>query len=247
VDLNNDGYMDLISGKYNPALSTWFKGSKEGFQNGEIIKEIPLYQKGDKVKDHKAKMSVFKCTPKFVDIDGDKDYDMFVCDFSTVWLNKNIGTPEQPKFGKREAVKTINGNIIGGDSPTAAIVDWDYDGILDIIVSDNSPRKGNCFFTLYKGTKNGLYEEGKPLIEMKEGFRNVPGKKYWICCTDWNNDGIHDLLVGSKNVYIDGEFSFEKNNKMPIIGKLKKKGKTPNVTYNSLKNLGHVYLLLGRR
>jgi len=243
VDLNNDGYADMVSGKYYPNNVTWFKGSKDGFEEGvEIKEERRKIEKGE--KNQRLGVSMYKCTPRFADIDGDKDLDLFVTDFTSVYLNKNVGTPETPKFGRREFIITTKGDTIGGSSPTVAIVDWDRDGISDLLVADNS----DATISFYKGNRNGVFEPGKPIYKNKKSKKFIPGESYWIYPTDWNNDGLPDLLVGTRIAYKDGKIDKEMNTQKGFMENLKKGMSRDELMkfYKTIKNYGHVYLLQGK-
>ncbi len=40
VDLDNDGYTDIVTGQYNPGIVTWFRGSDEGFLSGQKLRQF---------------------------------------------------------------------------------------------------------------------------------------------------------------------------------------------------------------
>jgi hypothetical protein len=246
VDLNNDGYTDIVSGKYYPNDVTWFKGSKDGFEKGIIIKEDRLKNDGKK-KNHVLAMSMYKCTPHFVDIDGDKDLDMFITDFNVVYLNRNIGSPENPKFGRREILTTIEGDTIGSTHPTIAILDWDKDNILDIVITDEYKKEGDVGLSYYKGLGNEKFETKVPIVKNKKGKRYIPGHSYWICSTDWNNDGKPDILVGSSLMYKNGKPLEEYNNTTKdIFAQIRKSTEKMNQFFKDVKSYSYVYLLLGK-
>jgi hypothetical protein len=250
VDLNNDGYTDIVtivSGKCLPDDVIWFKGNKKGFEKGIIIKDMPEIDRND--------MNSNVSTPYFADIDGDKDLDMFIAASDGVFFNRNIGTPENPKFGGREILTTINSNSIKANttSPTIAIVDWDNDNILDIIITTDDGR--NIGLSYHKGLKNEKFEVAIPIaigtigIKNENNKRYIPGCDYWICSTDWNNDRKPDLLVGSSLAYKNGKILDDINNSNEDFydqfisnGEIdqKKVGKF----YKNVKTYGVVYLLL---
>jgi hypothetical protein len=238
VDLNNDGYMDVVSGRHDPNDITWFKGSKKGFQKGIIIKE-------EKLKLNENDMSQYKSTPCFIDIDGDKDLDLFVATSTLVYFNRNIGTPENPKFGKRELLMTTQGKPIGNSSnPTIAVVDWDNDNILDIVISDGYGYTENkkAGLSYYKGLGNGEFEPDIPITKNEKNKRYIPGCAYWICSTDWNNDGKPDILVGTSLL-------FKKANPIDKINNNLKPFYNQSIDMKEVQKMemyGCVYLLLGK-
>ena len=82
-------------------------------------------------------------------------------------------------------------------------MDWDGDGRLDIIVGD---RPGNIHYfrrldygNIYLEEQDLLTVQGKPI---DVGYNSAP------CVTDWNNDGLPDLVVGNLSPIPAGVFLF---------------------------------------
>jgi hypothetical protein len=252
VDLNNDTYMDIVtiaSGKNLSNDVIWFKGNKKGFEKGIIIKENVF----EIDKNHTGQnMS----TPYFFDIDGDKDLDMFVATSYGIFFNRNIGTAESPKFGERKILTTINGNPIktNTNTPSIAIVDWDNDNILDIVIVAAAE---NIKLSYHKGLGNekfGVAVTIPIMSEVKdENSENfISGTNSWICSTDWNNDGKSDILLGSSLSYSNGKILNNPNDLDEYIytqfankyGEIDQK--KIEKFYKSIKTYGVIYLLLGK-
>lgn len=146
---------------------------------------------------------------QFGDVDNDGKLDLVFC-FMTDKLN--------PKFtddGRRNEVwrgdgkggfTGVKGCGIEGPgelSITACFLDYDRDGRLDVYVGNwyEQPAQGlECFPSrLYRGRGDGTFEEvteragilGVREIGKPESRRPVFGAAH----TDWNNDGLQDLLV----------------------------------------------------
>ncbi|MDD4639700.1 MAG: FG-GAP-like repeat-containing protein [Bacteroidales bacterium] len=235
ADLNNDGYPDLITGHYYPGDVTWFKGSKQGISTGEYI----VQEHRDKHPGYGNKLPVTNpesssywnySSVSFGDFDRDSLVDMVVGG-AGLRISKNIGTKTAPKFGLRELLLDINGNplriddsaeekegdnenlsVAGSDNTVPLVVDWDKDGILDLMVTDCYLSKNKSTITFFRGvrTKDGhRFEPGVPLFKTKDGGKAFPGSWLQTFVTDWNNDGINDLLIGTSVATIDGPYNYD--------------------------------------
>lgn len=181
----------------------------------------------------------------FGDFDDDGDQDIVIGGHA-IRLSKNIGTRFEPLFGKRELLLDINGDplkvhepteetirirkgyeaILGSNpspSGTSAtvpyVVDWDNDGVLDLLITDAYVGQGSFAVKYYRGLKTparpaggkeGLrFEVGIPLFSTKNGEKEFPGSWLNIYVTDWNNDGVNDLIMGASIATLDGTFNHE--------------------------------------
>jgi hypothetical protein len=181
----------------------------------------------------------------FGDFDDDGDQDMIVGG-GAIRFSENIGTKFEPLFGKRELLLDINGNPLKVHEPTEEtirirkgydallgrkpypagtsatvpyVVDWDNDGVLDLLITDAYVNQGSFAVKYYRGLKTpdhpaggkeGLrFEVGIPLFSTKNGEKEFSGSWLNICVTDWNNDGVKDLLVGTSIATLDGKFNHE--------------------------------------
>lgn len=203
MDLNGDGRLDVISGRYSPGIVTFFEGSENGFLAGRTIEEIDETQDGDGFSMLRA-----MATANFTDWDGDGDYDMILGNVKgAVFLNLNRGTSTHFDFGMRVPLQADGEDIKVVQKSDPLPVDWDGDGILDLLVGDESAD-----ITFFKGKGDGAFHRGVsifsglPLISgisyrdavaQLEGAKKVPGYRLRLEVTDWNEDGKLDLLVGN--------------------------------------------------
>ncbi len=169
--------------------------------------------------------------PRYADWDGDGDFDLIVANNTDgLVFFENIGTRERPVFSTIKKIK-----IDGDTRPFAyrnqpAVLDWDGDGVTDIVTKDKAGRLG-----LFKGMKQGE-NSAKPI----EVFKFADGSEMnlgnlgsvfwqWEAC-DWDGDGDYDLIsqIGSwgnsgpglyENVGTNAEPRFKQAVRLKCFGK----------------------------
>jgi hypothetical protein len=184
------GTMTLIAG------SAKFERTEEGTfvnyhgQRLESTKERPIAITGTASAAHAA------------DWDGDGDYDLIIGTIrGKVYLVPNEGTPESYIFGKEQQLQADGNPINVKRSAGPFTADWDGDGDLDLLVGADDGS-----VSLYRNTGSAKSPElasaiqlvppveetssRKPHKEVRRGMRSK------ICVTDWNGDGLLDLLIG---------------------------------------------------
>ncbi|HZH97402.1 MAG TPA: VCBS repeat-containing protein, partial [Fimbriimonadaceae bacterium] len=140
ADFDNDGINDIISGSYTGGLS-FFKGLGES--RYAAMKKITQ-------KDGKPVSKGYAQTPCMGDWDGDGDYDMALGVISgPVKLYLNNGDLTFTEAGDF----TVNGKPITASDGGPCVVDWDGDGVLDLLLGDG---QGSVDF--YPGTGRGARE-----------------------------------------------------------------------------------------
>lgn len=117
---------------------------------------------------------------------------------------------DNPVFDSPNHVFQENTYLTAGSLPVQNIVDWDGDGVLDII-SGNSI--GFIYFYKNRGdnirpkfSDPELLKAETDIIQVQAGYRGSvqgPGESRWgyTCPTvfDWNGDGLPDLITGDVN------------------------------------------------
>lgn len=267
-DLDDDGYEDIITGQYHPGEVTWFRGSEEGFLPG-----VKLEQEGNPASDWNSMLLEIAENPEDVvlpdpietfdywvyssaslgDFDDDGDFDL-VFGGNALKISKNIGTKNEPKFGRRELLLDINGKpltigesatdeqvenwshstgfALAGDFKTSPyVVDWDRDGILDLLVTGSYINKGDLAVAFFKGTKVDGEHRFYPAVDLlatADGSKALPGSGPRLFVDDWNQDGTPDLIIGASVATVnDGEFSEELSWEWESINKVESAGKDP--------------------
>lgn len=237
VDLDNDGLKDLVTGQYFPGEVTWFRNTEEGFEPGIKLEQAgnPGARKDSRLPNSDPESFGYwsYSSASFGDFDGDGDYDLITGGLR-LRISENIGGKTKPRFGPRKLLLDVNGDPLrvypfteeqlkeqsengqygyAGDLTSPLVVDWDQDGVLDLLVTGSYSNKGSNAVTFFRGvkTQNGhRFEPGKPLFTNKWGGKAFPGSWLRVYVTDWNNDGVNDLLIGASIATVKGgEFEHE--------------------------------------
>jgi hypothetical protein len=197
-----------VNGRYNPANIYWFPGlgAGKGFGPRRV-----LLAAGEGTK---YSMS----TTNAADLDGDGDVDLVIGDTNgAVYFAKNEGTRTEPKFTKREPLRVGDQPMKVSHKSDPIPVDWNGDGILDILVGDETAD-----VSFFAGKKDGTYETGVSLfsklpVDPKDNYKKakakldphrvIPGYRLRLATADWNDDGKLDLLVGNceETPKVDGD------------------------------------------
>lgn len=146
-------------------------------------------------------------SPSFEDFDGDGDLDILCGEFVDGFTYfENVGTSRDPQYGAGRKL------MIGGKELTMNLcmitpvaVDFDGDGVLDLVVGDEDGR-----VALIEGT--GELKEGVPQFLGPRYFRQHAeflkfGALSAPVSVDWDSDGHEDLIVGDTA----GHIGFIKN------------------------------------
>lgn len=241
VDLDADGRMDIITGQYHPGDVYWFRGTPYGFAKGIPLKQegnpwSAINSMSPRSKTAKP-IETFDywvySSANMGDMDGDGDLDL-ITGGSSIRISENIGTKKSPNFGRRKLALTTEGkplvtrvlnvkskakykqwgskpSVSGSSKSQQHVVDWDGDGVLDILSTDEylgSDYRAVTFFKGVKGKKGEMqrFQQGIALFEAKDGSKAFPGSGQRVYVDDWNNDGVKDLIVGVSVVTVDGKF-----------------------------------------
>lgn len=191
MDYDADGDLDILSGSYTGELYYFEKLASGEYQQGRFLTNAA----GDPLN---AGTSV---VPEAVDMDADGDLDLVIGTRSSgVFMIENKGTRAQPVWAEeRVKVKTISGKHLQGSNAHHA--DWDGDKVRDLIVgseggqvswyrnvgSNDKPSYEDVLVLVPRG-KGGQHEAGTP--------PTGPGSRTKVFVTDYNSDGVADLLVG---------------------------------------------------
>ena len=261
-DLNDDGYLDMITGQYHPGEVTWYRGSAEGFlsgvklpQEGDPASNWNPFMGGDDDPPDETEMFFYwvYSSAAMGDFDDDGDYDLIFGGGGGLRISENIGTPKSPKFGRRQLLLDVDGNPLvvrelsleekevlqqigestpSGDVKTSPyVVDWDNDGVLDLLVTGSYTKPNDPAVMFFKGVKTDSghrFQTGVDLLRTADGRKALPGSGPRVYVDDWNGDGVPDLIIGASVATVnDGEFSDELSWEWESVNQVEAAGKDP--------------------
>ena len=204
MDFDADGKSDLLVGCFEGFVYLLPGGKDGGFGSPKRLKdsagkdihfgEFWDYENKkwaeDKVNDQ-GNLCVY---PDLVDWDDDGDLDLLFGGYQgNVGLRLNEGSASEPKFSNETIFAKVGKELLkiqGAASPD--YVDWDGDGLKDLVVGGS--RGGITFFknTGKKGAP--VFAEGKEIAGKGAG---MPNSYLRINSVDFDGDGDLDLLVGA--------------------------------------------------
>lgn len=238
VDLNNDGFTDLLTGQYNPGLISVWYGSEKGFLPHQFVDQLGyspdmrlvLFNHND--QDPLNNLYWNYTSAAFADFNGDGLNDLFVGGSgSELRVALNTGTNENPKFGLRKHLLDVYGLPLSVVAPTekekkeaenayrlplysgveksfVTPVDWDNDGVLDLLVThaytSNKTKDPIVFFRGINTDKGLRFASAVSLFTAADAKKTFPGCQPNITITDYNHDGIKDIVFGISLPTVNG-------------------------------------------
>ena len=141
--------------------------------------------------------------PMLHDWDGDGDLDMIVGDFLDGFTYfENVGTRTRPRWAAGRFLRDSAGGRLCGDLcvMTPAMIDWDRDGKMDFLSSEEDGRAA-----FYRNT--GRIVSGMPVFDPPVYLRGEADRVHFgILVTpagvDWDGDGDLDIITGNSAGYI---------------------------------------------
>ena len=221
VDYDGDGKLDLVEGidswgnyGWDNAYDTkgnWTRGSLHGLVY--LLKNTgtnanPVYAPAVPVEAGGKPVDVFgRPSPVFADFTGSGKLDLICGEFlDGLTYFQNIGTREKPRYAAGRRL-TFAGKPLAMplEMMTVVAYDWNHDGRMDLIVSQEDGRVAWLENT-------GRVVEGMPEFKPPRFFTQEADKlRFGVLATpiafDWDGDGLTDLLVGDSA----GEIAFIKN------------------------------------
>lgn len=201
VDIDNDGDLDLFWGDFF-SQSLYFIKNSGTPQTPDLNVELLRYPPNQ----DSLVTSGFNM-PRFVDIDGDADQDLFISVLydptvrQSLIYYKNNGTVFNPDYSLQtnNFLKTLD----VGNQSVPVFFDIDNDGDMDLFIGSASNPDGSIYFFENTGTKSS-----PEFLLIDSSYFGITGElSLSPAFADLDGDNDADLLVGN----FDGTISYFKN------------------------------------
>ncbi len=166
-----------------------------------------VWRDRNRVLTHPAQGGVAVAFP----VNGGKEYAMMIGGESALYYYPAAGmkSGEDPVFGAPVPVVCEGGDLFAGSLAVPNVVDWNGDGVLDLVVGNS---EGRLLFFRNRGTNGApdfdypeeICSAGEPIC-FRPGYKIVQGpmEAAWgyMCPTvfDWNGDGLPDVVFSGSD------------------------------------------------
>ncbi|RJR19000.1 MAG: VCBS repeat-containing protein [Nitrospiraceae bacterium] len=194
MDWNNDGRHDLLIGDGVGRLLVFLNTNTNSH---------PILFSGKYIRADGADIDVGeRATPVVADWNGDGKKDLLSGSMDgsiRVFLNK--GTDSEPVMESPYILKAGGRNLNIGSRSAPRVYDWNRDRLKDIVAGE---MEGHVYLMINTGTDNKpVFEKAGKLFLRDGNVVRYPDQdneaRSRLFVTDWNNDGLNDLLSGGRD------------------------------------------------
>ena len=190
VDYDGDGLSDIVTGSFNGAVLYVFRRQHDGtFAEAEVLE--------DKFGNVTFLDSRYNSTLFVHDWDSNGALDL-ITGRRAAWV-RNEGTTAKPIYGQQVSFLDKQQRMPYG---APVVADWDGDGLHDLLIAGRDV----VWYRNVGEQRNPILDSPKVLISNADSRylfesedevkRDWPAMTYSICVTDFDNDGLSDILLG---------------------------------------------------
>ena len=142
--------------------------------------------------------NIGQTAPAYIDWDGDGVLDLVVLIGRRLLFYRNVGTSAKPKLLPPTDIRAEDGSRLISHRDKPGFVDWDRDGLVDVIGHSLDPQR-LLLFKRYRDSQTGelRLRPGVPLRHVDGSFVSPCGNAYNIA--DWRGDGVFDIFCGANH------------------------------------------------
>jgi hypothetical protein len=225
-DYDNDGKRDLLVGQGDNG-KVWFFRNTNTDRRPILVSGVLLKLTSPDLSSSSDLSVSSRAAPCVCDWDGDGLNDLLCGAMDgNVHCFRNVGTAQNPVYTNNVLLQTGGSLLNFGSRSVVRVCDWDGDGKKDLIGSgmDNA---GWCRNTNTGGSATPLLAPKVALqaptaagILADIDTETATSTRMRLEVTDWNHDGVPDLLVGSTDgkVYLYEGYHFASQKPLPLPG-----------------------------
>lgn len=207
LDMDGDGDKDLVLGDIGADFLTYLRNDGTPTQANMGAFEFNFPQNYNATLP--VNLTTFP-TAFYLDVNNDNKRDLIVAPNApgssetqnSVWRYTNVGSDNQPNF-KRLETNFIQGEMIElGEGAFPAWVDYNRDGLLDLVIGNSMYFNGTGQLALYQNTGTAAQPQFELITRDLAGISSLNLTNIVPAFGDLDGDGDADLLIGETTGYI---------------------------------------------
>ncbi|TNF52298.1 VCBS repeat-containing protein [bacterium] len=212
MDWDNDGLHDLLIGDAEGRVTVFLNEKQNNFL---LLKSVLPVHARDGVLDVGD-----RATPVAEDWNSDGKKDLIVGSMDgKIYIFLNTGSDAEPRFDHPHHFLSAGSELISSSRTAPRIYDWNHDGLKDLLVGEIA---GYVYYLKNVGTGDKpLFTKAEKLFLRNGEILQYPDQsgspRSRVFVTDWNNDGLDDLLLGGRDGKVMLFLAAEEPSRSPVV------------------------------